>query len=352
MTNPIKIVVFRNGDLHHKGTRIIIKPHIHEMQQLYEVINKECPLVVGACRRLLTIDGEQVSEIQDLIDGNRYFALGGEQLNLNKMPYVLQQKDKQDYADDLIFPEFYQDEIEYMPIFSTPKRPLKMFGVQTEKAKVIFVFRNGDIYDKGARITLKSSVTSMEKLYKLVTSECQLVTGSCRKLVTPTGDIINSLQEFEDYSNLIACAGEPLNLTRLPIILRKKIKKEKPEQEEEQSPIEQQRPSSNSPTPKRPLKMFGVQTEKAKVIFVFRNGDIYDKGTRITLKASVTTMQKLYLLVSNECKLVTGSCRKLVTPQGKSINSLQEFEDYSNLIACAGEPLNLTRLPIVLRKKN
>ena len=94
----------------------------------------------------------------------------------------------------------------------------------------------------------------------------------------------------------------------------------------------------------KPLQKFGTMATKPKVIHVFRNGDIHDAGTRITLKTTITTMDKLYQTVNNEVHLVTGSCRKIVTPAGHEIKTLQDFQDEGQYIALAGEPLNKERM--------
>ena len=51
-------------------------------------------------------------------------------------------------------------------------------------------------------------------------------------------------------------------------------------------------------------------------------------------------MAQLFDVVNKEVQLVTGSCRKLVTPEGHSVANLSDFVDGGKYVACAGEPLN------------
>ena len=203
-----------------------------------------------------------------------------------------------------------------------------------------------------------STIRTMAQLYDVVNQTVQLVTGSCRKLVTPEGRSISALTEFVDGGKYIACAGEPLNRERSVLLsllyLTQRFKLLVPHAltaKHAAAPAHSAPPEHSAPpvhpAPKvehKPLQKFGTMATKPKIIYVFRNGDIHDQGTRITLKATVTTMEKLHQTINSEVHLVTGSCRKVVTPEGREIRSLSEFQDEGKYIALAGEPLNKERM--------
>ncbi|KAK2963494.1 hypothetical protein BLNAU_1537 [Blattamonas nauphoetae] len=204
MATPITILVFRNGDTHHTGTKITLKATIKTMQQLYDVINKEVQLVTGACRKVVTPAGKQIANLVDFTDGGKYIALAGEPLNKEKLPTALKPKAKPKAAE----PTEIKPELEKHTV--AKHEPTK-FGTQSSKPKTIYVFRNGDKHDQGTKITLKAIITTMDKLYDVVNKEVRIVTGACRKIVTPAGKAIAKLEDFEDEGKYIACAGEPLN---------------------------------------------------------------------------------------------------------------------------------------------
>lgn len=51
----------------------------------------------------------------------------------------------------------------------------------------------------------------MAQFYDVINKEVGLVTGACRKVVTPEGHVISKLSDLKDGGKYVACAGEPLN---------------------------------------------------------------------------------------------------------------------------------------------
>ncbi|KAA6398114.1 MAG: hypothetical protein EZS28_006361 [Streblomastix strix] len=90
------------------------------------------------------------------------------------------------------------------------------FGTQAETPISIIIFRNGDVHDKGKKVTLKKTIKTMDQLYQIATQEVQLVTGACRKLVTKDGTQIKNLTDFTEGLKVVALAGEPLNKEKMP----------------------------------------------------------------------------------------------------------------------------------------
>ncbi|KAH7831094.1 putative doublecortin domain-containing protein [Monocercomonoides exilis] len=212
-STPISVTVFRNGDVHHTGLKIVMRSTIRTMQQFFDVINKDIGLVTGACRKVVTPEGKTVNALTDLVDGGNYIACAGEPLNKEKLPRALTKKSTSPLPAEEQASSSATPSAAPKPV--THAKPLTKFGTQVTKPKVIFVFRNGDIHDSGTKITLKTTITTMDKLYQAVNAEVHLVTGSCRKIVSPMGKEIKTLAEFEDEGKYIALAGEPLNKERM-----------------------------------------------------------------------------------------------------------------------------------------
>eukprot|EP00771_Trimastix_marina_P002428 gnl/Trimastix_PCT/356.p1 GENE.gnl/Trimastix_PCT/356~~gnl/Trimastix_PCT/356.p1 ORF type:complete len:160 (+),score=45.81 gnl/Trimastix_PCT/356:64-543(+) len=86
-----------------------------------------------------------------------------------------------------------------------------------------------------------------------------------------------------------------------------------------------------------------MEVARPKTIIVFRNGDVHHRGERLQLR-NIRNMSQLMDLVNREVRLVTGGCRKLVSPKGKATTTLEGFVDGGKYIALAGEPLNKERM--------
>jgi hypothetical protein len=97
-------------------------------------------------------------------------------------------------------------------------------------------------------------------------------------------------------------------------------------------------------------EVFGTQGDKAIAIHVFRNGDKHHTGEKLTIHPKkIKTFDQL-LLACNVVALPTGAVRKLVTPGGKSIKTLQEIQEGGNYICCGGEVLSKDKMPTVLHQ--
>jgi len=113
----------------------------------------------------------------------------------------------------------------------TPKK----FGTQTEKGRVIYVFRNADKHHKGVKLVIHP--TKFKTLPQVKDSLSKLVglpTGSVRQIFTPEGQSIKSIDDFEDEGKYIACGAEKLSRDLIPPdALIKSVHQEEPEEEEQ-----------------------------------------------------------------------------------------------------------------------
>jgi hypothetical protein len=227
----------------------------------------------------------------------------------------------------------------------------EVFGTQASTSSVIIVFRNGDKHHQGVKITLNPKVIrTIDQLKEKCSSEANLSTGPVRKILTLDGKSVASLEEFENGESYIAVGGEgKIDFTNLPMVLNINAP---------QRAVSPSSPKSNvdvSSPVKKPVvekkfqgEKFGTQADKAYFIKIFRNGDKHHTGDKLTVHPKkIKTFDQL-LQACNVIQLPTGSVRKLFTPSGKAIKSLEEIEDNGNYICAAGEQLNKEKMPTVL----
>eukprot|EP01066_Platyproteum_vivax_P021433 Platyproteum_vivax@DN952_c0_g1_i1.p1 len=88
---PISIHVYRNGDKHHAGNKVMIKKSINSMEKLLAEVMKVCPSQTGPVKKLYCSDLKTVvKDLSDLVDGGRYCVCGGEKPSTkDKLPAAL-----------------------------------------------------------------------------------------------------------------------------------------------------------------------------------------------------------------------------------------------------------------------
>lgn len=99
------------------------------------------------------------------------------------------------------------------------------------------------------------------------------------------------------------------------------------------------------------IEKFGVQVEKPRKIFCFPNGDVHHKGITILLQPKkFHTYDQLKTEMTKTVGLVTGAVFKVVTPDGKQIKSMDDFEDGKPYICCGAEPLKKDQIAKVCKE--
>jgi len=286
---------------------------------------------------------------------------------------------------------------------------MQKFGVQTEKGKVIYCWRNGDKYqDEPVRIVVHSTkFKTYDQLKVEFNKKVGLHTGTVSKVYSMDKKMIKNLEDFQDNHNYICCGAEKLNEEVIPKGLGKifgtqeqsssssstaAISADETSSSTETKPIKtptttsttttttststtgtspstlsSSPSSSSSPSPasitgKKPVvqaytdkstltpsNKFSVGTEKAKVITAYRNGDRHHGGERVTIHATkFKTYDQLKEQLSKQVNLPTGSVRKVFSPDGKLVKNLEDFVDGQSYICCAGENLNTDSMPTAL----
>eukprot|EP01135_Chromosphaera_perkinsii_P002114 Nk52_evm48s217 gene=Nk52_evmTU48s217 len=83
---PIPIIVYRNGDKTHEGTKMLLDPWtMQSLEHMMSEITEHIHLVSGAVRKLYTVSGKRVHTTADIIEHERYVAVGNEKFD--RIPY-------------------------------------------------------------------------------------------------------------------------------------------------------------------------------------------------------------------------------------------------------------------------
>eukprot|EP01112_Ceratiomyxa_fruticulosa_P002367 TRINITY_DN1248_c0_g3_i2.p1 TRINITY_DN1248_c0_g3~~TRINITY_DN1248_c0_g3_i2.p1 ORF type:complete len:267 (+),score=56.08 TRINITY_DN1248_c0_g3_i2:248-1048(+) len=251
---------------------------------------------------------------------------------------------------------------------SVPK--IQKFGVQTDKGKVIYCFRNADKHQAaGVRVLVHpTKFKTMDQLKTELSKKVGLPTGPVMKIYTADKRQVKNLDDFEDNHKYICCGAEKLS-EDVPVgIIREDVATgESPApptftttstEETTTTPSEPSAASSSSsttPKERKPVvrsyekgtpEKFGVQTDKGKIINCYRNGDKHHSGVRIIVHP--TKFKSFDQLREHMTKLVglpTGAVRKVYTPEGRPIKTLEEIEDGKKYVCCGAEPFNRELLP-------
>jgi hypothetical protein len=92
--------------------------------------------------------------------------------------------------------------------------------------------------------------------------------------------------------------------------------------------------------PAKSMEQFGTQTAKGKVVWVFRNGDKHDKGTRFVIhKTKFKNISQVHNEMNTKVGIYTGSVRKVYRPDGSLVQALEDFEDNHEYICSGAEAL-------------
>lgn len=89
-------------------------------------------------------------------------------------------------------------------------KDIERFGTQTDKGRVIFVFKNGDKHDKGARMVIHNKkFKNISQVYTEMNARTPLPTGAVRRVYRPDGTYLKSLEDFEEGGCYICAGAEP-----------------------------------------------------------------------------------------------------------------------------------------------
>lgn len=92
-----------------------------------------------------------------------------------------------------------------------PVKTIETFGTQTEKGKVVWIYRNGDKHDKGTRYVIhKTKFKNLAQVCTDMTTKVGIFTGAVRKIYRPDGTTLQALEDFIDNHEYICAGAEAL----------------------------------------------------------------------------------------------------------------------------------------------
>ena len=113
-------------------------------------------------------------------------------------------------------------------------------------------------------------------------------------------------------------------------------------EQEEQAPQAAKADKTSTPKKEGKIEKFGTQTDKGKILRVYRNGDKHHEGDRFVVHAKkYKTLDQLCTDITLKVGVSTGPVKKLVylheNAPPKVIASLDEIQDRTCVLACGAE---------------
>ncbi|KAI9364503.1 hypothetical protein DFJ73DRAFT_792651 [Zopfochytrium polystomum] len=334
-----KIKVYRNGDVFNPGKKLVVSPRIYrnfeqvralffpqphthlnrasargsQSQHWFEKelppqgpleiktgsfmitfprflhnISEDLNLLSGAVRKVYTLDGVPIHNLDDLQEGRSYVATSGELLK--KVAY-LKDEDLADRAERRF----------QKPRFDELRRKIEtpIFG-PASKAYRIIVHLNGDLKTTPLRLVLNyRTCKSLEQIITTVSSTWK------RKILrlhdAETGRHIKSLHDLRDCMNVVAAGIEPLKRISYPTV----------------------NPAATD--------HFGEEDEKPHIVTLFPNGDAYHHGYRLTIRKSrYPTLRKLLETLNSTLTLAGGRATRIYSMDGQRVDSIDTLLQLCN----------------------
>eukprot|EP01095_Lingulamoeba_sp_RSL-Kostka_P011729 TRINITY_DN454_c0_g3_i1.p1 TRINITY_DN454_c0_g3~~TRINITY_DN454_c0_g3_i1.p1 ORF type:complete len:437 (+),score=222.84 TRINITY_DN454_c0_g3_i1:38-1348(+) len=88
---------------------------------------------------------------------------------------------------------------------------------------------------------------------------------------------------------------------------------------------------------------FGAK--KALVLYMFKNGNKYDTGTRVVLNSRIKKWDQFLNECSDRVKLNTGPVRKIYDSKGNKITEFKQLEDKEEYVCCGNEGIKASSVP-------
>eukprot|EP01111_Echinosteliopsis_oligospora_P009621 TRINITY_DN2853_c0_g2_i1.p1 TRINITY_DN2853_c0_g2~~TRINITY_DN2853_c0_g2_i1.p1 ORF type:complete len:284 (+),score=83.64 TRINITY_DN2853_c0_g2_i1:14-865(+) len=278
------------------------------------------------------------------------------------------------------------------------KSPREKFGVQTEKGKVVYCFRNGDKHQSdGISIVVHPTKLKTFDQFKTTLSEkVGLVTGPVLRVYSSSRKPIKSLEELDDGGSYLCCGAEKINEDYLPPGFKDAAAKDHQAKDHHHAVVDHVESDSSSSTSssstsahpsstntsayaahttssashttaaahispeKKPVvtsyvhgvpEKFGTQTEKGKIVYCFRNGDKHQSdGVQMLIHPTkIKTFDQFKTQLSSKIALSTGAVQKVYSASHKLIKSLDELEDHGKYLCCGAEKIDEDHSPVGLR---
>ncbi len=172
-------------------------------------------------RKVYSLEGALVRNLEDIKDGGLYVASGGDMLK--KVPYLMEE----DSANEISIKEgksknkakhvsYGMLNSDINNIFNRNERPI--FGASTKGFKVM-LFNNGDPSEPVKVLLNYRNCRTFEQLLRFLSTLLRLPSGQVRKLYDAvTHKKVNSLQDLSDGQNLVAVTIDPFKKVAYQVV--------------------------------------------------------------------------------------------------------------------------------------
>ncbi|KAI8854135.1 hypothetical protein BC829DRAFT_242968 [Chytridium lagenaria] len=214
-----KVRIFRNGDVHHPGKKFVVSTRIfRNFEQFLLRVSEDLSLVNGAVRRIHTLQGTPVRDLEELEDNGFYVATAGEMFRRSVYPVAGEETERKAMVGrgrrHVAGAAYEAEEGE-----GEKEREEKLFGPSTKAYRVI-VFANGETSNPGIKLVLNHrNCKSFEQLLNVLSNLLRLKTGFVRKLYdAENGRRIQALRDLKDGQNLVAGTWETFRRVKYPLL--------------------------------------------------------------------------------------------------------------------------------------
>jgi len=270
-----KFTVFKNGEANFNGEYIILHPdRVKNMRQFLILLSDKLKLPIGPVTTVYTLDGKIIKDVTEIED-KEYYVAGGGNLPLKKLAYVAKKDEiKDSYVDPVtmqaitkarttvisptkkmlspgkedVDPEPDENDGKAEAVedggdldsssdrtkssSSPPKGPSltpgqektaspnKQKSLVGEKAKIIYVFRNGDPKWEGDKIVVNiQKYRTWPKFLIELQTRVKCPTNQVSKVFTAiVYKPISSFDELQDGGQYICCGPEPLEKLNYKVV--------------------------------------------------------------------------------------------------------------------------------------
>ncbi|KAJ3375114.1 Doublecortin domain-containing protein 2 [Allomyces arbusculus] len=367
-TNARKIWVYRNGDRHFPGRRILVNDRRYKnFEQFLSSLTGDVALRSGAVRKIYDLSGRRIESLNDITDCSFYVAAGSEPFRPVAYPSPAMATDTHlpltatspvppcPTAGELQDPCYAitrGDVTVSIPMSKMPLPGEKAFAFLGERKKWgswkfhsprlhdphgrpsqtslstekpifqanskgyrVAVFRNGDLLTPPARMVLSfRNCHTFDQLMVEMTTSLRLKEGRVKRLFDAESfRPIKTLHDLHDGQNLIASgtsdAAKRITYPLVDFTVSTEVR-----------------------------RISQMATDKGKVIHVFPNGDTLHTGVKVTVTAFrfKNDLKKLIEYLAHEVPLYTGRLTALYTTGGEQVTAIDQLAHNGTYVAVSG----------------
>jgi len=263
MSAAKKFTVFKNGEVNFTGEYIILNPdRVKNMKQFLILISDKLKLSVGPVTAVYTLEGKLIKDITEIEDKEFYVASGGN-LPFKKVAYNAK---KEEIKDSYVDPLSMQNITKARTTVKSPTKKMMSPGKEDadaeseekdgksevtedgtsdssdrskspppegrsssfnrqkslvgEKAKIIYVFRNGDSKWEGDKIVVNiQKYRTWPKFLTELQTKVKCPTNLVSKVYTAiTYKAITNFEDLQDGGQYICCGPEPLEKLNYKVV--------------------------------------------------------------------------------------------------------------------------------------